>query len=329
VNEQDSSSRPWWARLAAALGVATILVLTGFLYVATRPGDVALALKFTPGQTVRYRVGLTMDGTATNEAESSPYRLDVTETVTWRVRSLDARGIATLDLSVDGGTVTVNGQAHPASTAAPATVLQVAPDGRILSVQDPGVLPGRGAGAGFPGLDQLTPVLPLRPVMPGSSWSRVYDQAFPLGEGTLHYTTANRFVRYEDTGGVRTAVLSGSLSVPVEVTVDVNRLGGVQGSANPAGGTTPTIGYRGTSSARQTAWVDPKAGVLVRLATMGTVDMTLSFQGFPSLFPTFDPGSATGGIGLPFGGGPSGSGNGAQETLRFEGTVSLQMQRVE
>jgi hypothetical protein len=289
---------------------------------------VALALKFTPGQTVRYRVVLTMNGTVARETESFPYQVHVEETVLWRVESVDAQGIATVDLSVEDGTVTMNGQSHPSSSAAPATVLQVAPDGRILSVQDAGVVPGRGAGTGFPGLDQLTPVLPVRPVSPGSSWSRAFDQAYPFGEGSLHYTTENRFVRYEDVGRVRTAVVSGSLSVPVEVTVEANRLAGVQASPSP-GGASPTIGYRGMSSVRQTAWVDPEGGALVKIVTMGAVDMAVSFQGFPSLLPTFDPGSGPGGIGLPFGGGPPGSAEGgAQETLLFRGSLSLQMQRL-
>jgi hypothetical protein len=330
VEEREHSSRPWWARLAAASGIATILVLTGFLYVATRPGAVALALRLAPGRTVRYRTSMTMNGSVANESESAPYRLQVAEVVAWRIRSVDARGIATVDLSVEDGTVTVNGRARPSPTAAPAAVVQVARDGRILAAQDPGLFPGRGAGAGFPGLDQLTPVLPLRPVAPGSSWSRVFDQAFPPGDGTLHYTAAGRFVRYEDTGGIRTVVVAGSLSVPIEVTVETNMVSGVQPSSTPpppASGAAPTIGYSGTSSARQTAWVDAKAGTLVRVATVGTVDMTLSFHGFAPLFPTFDPGSGAGGIGLPFGGGPPGSSGGsAQETLRFRGTLSLQMQ---
>jgi hypothetical protein len=325
---QERSARPWWARLAAALGIATILVLTGFLYVATRPGDVALALKFTPGQTVRYRVVLTMNGTVARETESFPYQVNVEETVLWRVESVDAQGIATVDLSVEDGTVTLNGQARPSSSGAPATLLQAAPDGRILSVRDPGVVPGRGAGAGFPGLDQLTPILPTGPVSPGSSWLRAFDQAYPLGAGTVHYTTANRFVRYEDVGQIRTAVVSGSQSVPVEVTMDANGLSGVRASPGP-GGDEPTIAYRGMSSVRQTAWVEPRGGALVKMATMGTVDMAVSFRDFPSLFPTFDPGSGPGGIGPLLGGGPPGSvGAGAQETLVFHGSLSLQMQRL-
>jgi hypothetical protein len=338
MNEPATSSRPWWARLAAASGIAAILALTGFLYVATRPGDVALALKFSAGQTLRYRVGFSINGSVSNlaapglgiSAGPSPYRLQVSETVSWRVRSVDSSGEATVEVSVIEGTVTVNGQTHPASAAAPVTVLQVAPDGRVVSAQDQGLIPGRGSGGGFPGLDQWTPVLPIRPVGPGARWSRAFDQALPPGPATLRYSTVNSFVRYQDASGIRTAVVSANVSVPVQVTVEPNRLGGAQASSPPpdGSGATPTVEYSGSSSWNQMAWVDPKAGALVRLATTGSVDMTMSFRNFPSLFPTFDPGDPAG-SGLPFGGGPPGSSpGGGQQVLRFRGTLNVQMQRL-
>ena len=140
-----------------------------------------------------------------------------------------------------------------------------------------------GSGFDFPGTDQFTPVLPDHPVKPGDTWTKSFDQTLPFGGGDLSYTSHNTFVRYEKVSGVKAAVIRSTMSVPLDLTIDLRKLLDTYGQGAPIPkGSHPTIQYGGRVSMDQTAWFDPIGGSLVKTLLVAQFDMQMQFKGFPS-----------------------------------------------
>ena len=151
-----SSSPSRWSRFVAftALG-------GGGQSVNAQP----LSLAFSEGQSRTYTIHMTMDGRMeAGEAlgGSQPLQMDMTETMTWKVVSVDRDGVATVRVTTTR-LGSVNGIEMPseATADAPSIDMRIAPDGRVLTA---GGLSFAGfdqtGGAGFPGMGQLTPLLP-------------------------------------------------------------------------------------------------------------------------------------------------------------------------
>ncbi|TMK80672.1 MAG: hypothetical protein E6G47_06335 [Actinobacteria bacterium] len=174
-----------------------------------------------------------------------------------------------------------NGQ-PVANTSQYTSRIQVARDGRILVGGDLASTTG-GSGFDFPGTDQFTPVLPDHPVKPGDTWTKSFDQTLPFGGGDLSYTSHNTLVRYENVSGVKAAVIRSTMSVPLDLTIDLRKLLDMYGKGAPIPkGSHPTIQYGGSVSMDQTAWFDPTGGSLVKTLLVAQFDMQMQFKGFPS-----------------------------------------------
>src|SRR5437879_6454132 len=112
------AQRPGRRRAAAAIA-AVVLVGSAAAYAVTRSGAVTVALRWHDGQTLRYRSTLGLRGEATPAGGvPSSFAFRVIETLTWRVRSVDARGTATIDLTASD----VRVEGGPASGARPGQV---------------------------------------------------------------------------------------------------------------------------------------------------------------------------------------------------------------
>jgi hypothetical protein len=248
-----------------------------------------LALAFTPGQTETYTTHMTMDGEM-DAGEllggSQPIVMDVTQTVTWEVASVDADGVATVDVAVEEMTGTLNGMAIPDAASSTGPVeMQIAPDGRILSA---GGMSFAGfdqtGGASFPGMGQMTPLLPDGPVQPGDTWTKDFSQDVPFGEGTIEFTSTSTLERYEDVDGVNAAVVTTEFTVPMDFTIDFGKIldamGGTESMpTGPTGLADAQIAYGGSGQIRQTAWVDPDAKQMLKMTSSGSFDMTMAFTG--------------------------------------------------
>lgn len=274
--------------------VVAVLVVVGGLIAFNLPaGDTGsasaqpLALAFTPGETETFTIHMTMDGQmeAGELLGSQPIVMDVTQTVTWEVVSVDDDGIATVNVTVDEMTGTMNGVEIPDASAGPPTQMRIAPDGRILSAGGMSFAgAGQTGGASFPGMGQMTPLLPDEPVEPGNSWTKDFSQEVPFGEGTIEFTATSTLERYEDVDGVNAAVITTEFTVPMDFTIDFGELLGAMAGAEgvPAGATgfeDATITYGGEGRIRQTAWVDPEAKQMLEMTSSGTFDMTMEFGG--------------------------------------------------
>ena len=278
-----------------AIAVVLALIAGALVVVLAGGGDSAearpLALRFTQGQSETYAIHQTMDGQVSSDLLGEMrLDMDVTQVVTWRVTSVDEQGVATIEVAVAEMSGSVNGMAIPAAaSAAPPVELVIAPDGRIISA---GGLALGGAGQtqgfGFPGMGQLTPILPDEGdlVAPGDSWEKDFSQDFPYGEGTIEFTATSTYERNETVNGREAAVIVTDLSVPMDFTMDFQELLDSLGDDLGAAGATgvdalanASISYSGQGDVTQTSFVDLDAKELLRTESSGAFDITMGFAG--------------------------------------------------
>jgi hypothetical protein len=173
----------------------------------------------------------------------------------------------------------------------PPIEIVIAPDGRVVSA---GGLSLGGAGQtqgfGFPGMGQMTPILPDEGdvVAPGDTWEKEFSQDFPFGEGTIEFTATSTYQRNEDVDGREAAVIITDMTVPLDFTFEFQDLIDSLGSDLGASGATgmdmfagASMAYSGAGTFTQTSWVDLEAEELLRTESSGDFDMTVAFAGVP------------------------------------------------
>lgn len=289
--------RPATIVVGAVLALA--LLLGGALaFGLTRGGGRAearpLALAFVEGRSETFAIHQTMTGQIEAGAlGSQSLEMDMTQVMTWEVLAVDEDGIATVSVTIAEMRGTVNGVPLPEDHGGmPAIEFQVAPDGRIVSA---GGLALGGAGQtqgfGFPGMGQLTPILPDegQAVAPGDSWTKEFSQEFPYGEGRIEYTATSTYERDEEVDGAEAARIVTELTVPLDFTLDFRELLAALGEGALAGTggegldqiADAEIAYGGEGAITQTSWVDLDAQELLATDTSGDFDLTIAFRGIP------------------------------------------------
>src|SRR5437867_977894 len=263
-------SRPQLPRSPKSLAIALVLVLVlaaGSFLVLNRKGSnsggTAFALSLEQGQTYRYQMGLAFNGTVSAGGQQIPFNMKASETISWRIDSLDQDGVANVTMSIEKLSATVNGVRSP-SDLPPPVKIRVARDGRVLTAGNI-ELAGQGdAGTLFPGSDQFVPLLPDHPVKPGDYWSKSFDQDFPFGSGHLHYTTRNLYVRDEMVGGVNAAVISSSVQLPLDFTLDLHKLAQALGQSPSQVPSGARMIFGGSVDMNTLAWLDVPHGQLLK-----------------------------------------------------------------
>jgi hypothetical protein len=297
-----------------ALAVAVIAGAVAFVVsgrdAAEDGSPTALSLAFARGETTRYRISMQMDASVNLGAMGQqPMDVDMTETVAWRVVSVDDDGVATVELTIEDLSGTVNGVDAPTEVPKQSLRFRITPNGQILSTTGValGAIGGTGFG-GFPGMDQMTPILPDDEVKPGDSWDKDFSQEFPFGKGKLEYAAHSTFERYETIDGVEAAVIATTYEVPIDITLDFGELlrafgGSPRPEAKEMRGI--QIFYGGSGKFSQRAWVDLERKEVLRTTADGTFEMTVGIKGAPKEagdFPVDD--------------------------MSFEGTFSVKMERL-
>jgi hypothetical protein len=274
-----------------------MLVAGAVAFALTQRGGSAeaqpLALRFVPGESETYDISMSMDGRITSDLADLggeiPLDVEMSEVVTWEVVSVDEDGLATVELTVEEVSGSVSGFAIPtAGTEVPPTELVIAPDGRIVSVA--GVPLGSfGDLPGFPGMNQLTPILPDEgvAVAPGDTWTKEFSQEMPFGEGSIEVTTTSRYDRNEEVDGREAAVIVTEMTVPIDFSFDagdLSALGAELGATGPTGldaFADASISYSGGATLTQTSFVDLESRELLRSRTSGDLDLELGASGVP------------------------------------------------
>ncbi|MEX2406923.1 MAG: hypothetical protein WD834_06250, partial [Actinomycetota bacterium] len=208
----------------------------------------------------------------------------------------------------------INGFEAPSSElVSPPVEMRVAPDGRILSIDDvsfagleQGGLPGQG---GMPGMDQVTPLLPEdgAPVAPGDTWDTSYSQDFPFGEGSIDYDVHSTYLRNQEVGGVDAAVIRSTMTVPLDFSFRMKDLAAFIEEQEDVSEKElselrhATMAIEGALEFDMTSFVDFEAQKLLRSQSAGTFDFTMEFAGFPDFEGTvsFDDGTFTQEMAIP------------------------------
>lgn len=278
-----------------------------------------IRVAFKKDQTYRYHYRSSLDATVTmGQGPALPIKADSSADATWNVASVDASGNTTVDLTLANLKTSFTGSLVPGSTTTTTTTtttqhvqFQLAPTGEILSGGGPSGPPSAlvfGQGLGPPGTDQFVAVLPGRAVKPGDTWTKTFTRPNPFGQGSVTYTTENRFLRYENLKSGRAAVVQTTATLPLDVSIDLEKAMSASGGAPspppfpisvPIGG---QVRIQGTSSTDSTTWFDVKTDQIERMTTVDNTDQTTTFvgitglpspqipQGLPSPFPSVPPG---------------------------------------
>ena len=285
--------------LIAGATVGVLILVTGITIYAFLQGGNAeaqpLALSFTQGQSQTYEIHQTMDGRVVSGLMGEQaLQMDVKQGLTWEVTSVDEDGVATILVTASEMSGTVNGIPIPTPPqGTPPIEMVIAPDGRIVSA---GGLALGGAGQtqgfGFPGMGQLTPLLPDEgeTVAVGDSWEKSFSQEFPFGEGTIEFTATSTYERDETVNGRAAAVIVTEMTVPMEFTLSFADLLEALGpeAAGATGADLPLfddaqIASEGEGTITQTSFVDLEAKELLETESSGTFGIVMSFTGIPGL----------------------------------------------
>jgi hypothetical protein len=269
---------------AAVSAIAlAVLVVAGLLFFFTRSKGEALALEFHPGANFRYSLHTTMSGgleSSDPRVPSSPLDMNLVTTFSWHVVSVDAEGVAAIDYTVESVAGTVNGGPVPSAQQSPSTQIKIASDGRVLTAGELSFSTAGSRGTGFPGMDQLAPLLPSKPVKPGDTWTREVSQPFPLGSGTIQFTSRNEFLRYATVYGEQAAVIRSNIEMPMDFELEFDKLFALNKSSLsslfPAG---VKILYKGHGSFVVTSSVGIGSKQLLQSESTGSFDLQEQFVG--------------------------------------------------
>jgi len=301
------------ARRPIALGLVVVLAAAAgayfFLNRRSSSGGASFALALSRDATYGYAVHLGMRGTISAQGQQMPFNMQMDQSISWRVLSTDSDGTATIAVSVNTTSAQFNGQPAP-TIPGQTTRIRVAKDGRILSAgfEISGFGSNSDLGSLVPGSDQFMPLLPDHPVDVGDDWTKKFDQQLPFGMGRLRYKAQSSLLRYEVVDGKRMAVIFSTLSLPLDMSIDLKKVmaasGNSSGQLSLSGGSNPKMKFGGSMSMQQTAWFDQDRGELYRTSGNATFDMAIEFKDFPQQA-----------------GAPSGP-------LHFRGSMNLQVQRL-
>jgi len=242
-----------------------------------------LSLAYKAGDTYKYNFHTALKYTIGAEGMSVPLNMDISAKETLTVKSVDSSGTADVSIAVSDMSLkmTVNGTTNTTTTTTTTNVdMKIASDGRILSINGNtfgnNTLPGMTGSQG--GL--VTAILPDKPVKPGDTWTKDYDQPNPIGSGVSHVTTNNKYLRDEKVGSVDTAVVDSKVNTSFNLNIDLASMAGQGGSLIPSGAATELQGITmaGTSATDVTSRIDAGAHRVVKTHSSGTVDGTMSLN---------------------------------------------------
>jgi hypothetical protein len=243
-----------------------------------------ISLAYKAGDTYRFSLHMVFNYTIGAQGMSIPFNLDMSAKETLKVKSVDSSGTA--DMSVDltdlSLKTTINGTTNTTTTTKPTTVeVKVASDGHIVSINGSalgktGTMPGYSGSEG--GL--VSAILPDKPVKPGDTWTKNYDQSNPKGStGSIHVTSDNKYLRDEKVNNVNAAVVESKINTNLDLTFDMSALGGTAlFPSTSSSSALKSMGFKGTTTNDVTSWIDSSARRIMKSHSTGSLDATLTFN---------------------------------------------------
>jgi hypothetical protein len=242
----------------------------------------SISLAYKAGDTYKYSFHMVMKYAVAASGMSIPLNLDMSGKETVTVRSVDGSGTADLSISLSNLSVktSMNGTTNTTTTSTPTTIeMKVAKDGRVVSVN--GNAFGNNSLPGIFGTEGglVSAILPDHPVKPGDTWTKSYDVPNPLGSSSIHATSNNTYLRDENVGSTKTAVVESKVNTNLDMTIDLSAmLGAAAGTPPPTGagsGGVESLSMKGTNMSTTTTWIDSSARRIVKTHSTGTVNATL------------------------------------------------------
>jgi hypothetical protein len=254
-------------------------------------GAHTLSLAYKAGDTYKYKLHASSKQTVTTSEISFPLNFDISADESIKVKSVDSSGTADLAITLSNLTMkSTMGGVSNTTTGVPAQTInvQVGADGRLVSVEG-NQLPGGTPMEAFSGLGGgffITAVLPAKPVKPGDTWTKDYDQANPNGTGGTHVTSKSTYLRDESLNGVNAAVVETKSTMTIDMTIDDSSSSSELGMSG--------LTMKGTVTTDVTTWVDPDGHRVMKTHSTAADDATIDLK----LPPTRLSPPATAGPGL-------------------------------
>ena len=257
-----------------ALIAVSVFVLAGCgAFGAARAHTLSLAYK--AGDTYKYKLHASSKQTVTTSEISFPLNFDISADESIKVKSVDSSGTADLAITLSNLTMkSTMGGVSNTTTGVPAQTInvQVGADGRLVSVEG-NQLPGGTPMQAFSGLGGgffITAVLPAKPVKPGDTWTKDYDQANPNGTGGTHVTSKSTYLRDESLNGVNAAVVETKSTMTIDMTIDESSPSSEMGMSG--------LTMKGTVTTDVTTWVDPDGHRVMKTHSTAADDATIDLK---------------------------------------------------
>lgn len=189
---------------------------------------VTLRYKFTPGQTHRYRMMMTMTGTMRNSPTGTGIPLNTKMTMTYSQTVKDVRatdGAATVVGQMDEMQMTMNGktvsmpEAQSAQMKKPYTILML-PTGKVLSMEMPQMPTGAVPGMDFSKSFSMNAAFPDAPVKTGDNWNGTVDMGAAMVG--LKMAVASTLVDVKTVGKNDQATINQDITGNLDMTLSKN-----------------------------------------------------------------------------------------------------------
>lgn len=205
-------------RVAFVMTPAVLLAsLLGYVFIGGRAGASNLRIKFTSGESHRYRMEITMRGKGGNLSGGFEADVSVGADLIQRTGAVDKDGSASLTYIITNFTYSENGRrVTPPPGAGASFTVKVSPDGTAAEL-------GEGNSFGLDGInpagDYLNPanagpLLPDRKIEPGQTWKVKARQSIP-DLGTLSAEAENTLKERRTIDGNEAVVIRSDVHIPL------------------------------------------------------------------------------------------------------------------
>ena len=261
--------------ISVAVGIFVAAFVASFLLRSS--SDDALALSFSPGQTLRFHQTIVMHMSIRVDPETIPVRGTLSQDVEWRVLSVDDEGTATVDVSTSNATVTQDSESQPLPPQQ--TTLTLTSDGRLVSQSGTTIFSSQAGGAAMDAASPVTAILPgALDAEPGDTWQREVSETI-FGQ-PITYTASGSYMKDQRMGSVEAAVIRTRATIPMNFSIKASDLGAllpVGSTGASASGATFT--YSGRVTTNTTSWIDPVAKELLKTTGVGRLSIGLAVSG--------------------------------------------------
>lgn len=243
----------------------------------------AITLAYRAGDAYTYHFHAVLNYTVGISTMTIPLTADLSANEKMTVKSVDSSGTADLDVQLTNLTVkvTANGTTNTTTKTTPTSVeMKVGSDGRVVSVNG-SAISGAPSLPGIPGTQGglLSAILPDKAVKPGDTWTKNYDLTPPVGTGSIHVASTNKYARDEKVGSVISAVVQSNVNTTINLNLDTSAAGQGGASLFPTTGSSAVQSFalKGTDASIVTSWVDVSAKRILKTHQTDTLDLTIAF----------------------------------------------------